>query len=67
MGLTLATVVLIAVLMLQPSRELAAAKARRAAAAALAACPPGAASVAPGCPGGTMAVKVLPPAPQPQR
>jgi hypothetical protein len=57
--LTLATVALLAVLMLQPSRELALAKARRAEAAARAACPPGAASIAPGCPGGPMSVIVL--------
>jgi hypothetical protein len=58
--LTLATVVLIAVLMLQPHRRLMAAKAARAQAAALAACPVGQASAAPGCPGGRMEVMVLP-------
>lgn len=58
--LTLATVLVIAVLMLQPHRRLTAAKAARAEAARLAACPPGAASAAPGCPGGRMEVLVLP-------
>ena len=60
--LTLATVVLIAVVMLQPHRRLMAAKAARAEATARAACPPGQASAAPGCPGGRMDVMVLPPA-----
>jgi hypothetical protein len=58
--LTLATVLVIAVLMLQPHRRLTAAKAARAEAARIAACPPGAASAAPGCPGGRMEVLVLP-------
>lgn len=58
--LTLATVLVIAVLMLQPHRRLTAAKAARAEAARIAVCPPGAASAAPGCPGGRMEVLVLP-------
>ena len=58
--LTLATVLVIAVLMLQPHRRLTAAKAARAEAARIAACPPGAASAAPGCPGSRMEVLVLP-------
>lgn len=58
--LTLATVVVIAVAMLQPHKRLLAAKAARAEAARLAACPIGAASAAPGCPGSRMEVLVLP-------
>ena len=58
--LTLGTVVGLAVLMLQPHRRLMAAKLARAEAAVLAACPPGAASAAPGCPGGRMVVTVQP-------
>lgn len=58
-ALTLATVVLIAVQMLRPSRDLAVAKASRADAARLLACPPGAASAAAGCPGATMPVMLL--------
>lgn len=62
-GLTLATVVGIAVVMLRPHQQLMAAKAARAEAAALAACPPGAASAAPGCPGSAMPVVMLSPLP----
>ena len=62
-ALTLATVIGLALLMLQPQRLLSAAKAARAEAAALAACPPGAASAAPGCPGSAMPVLMLPAAP----
>jgi hypothetical protein len=58
--LTLATVAGLAALMLQPNRQLVAAKAARAEAAALAACPGGAASATPGCPGGTMELLVVP-------
>jgi hypothetical protein len=61
--LTLLTVVAIAVLMLRPQMRLAAAKAARADAAALAACPPDAASAAPGCPGSRMPVLMLPATP----
>ena len=59
-ALAVATVVSIATLMLRPHQQLMGAKAARADAARLAACPPGAASAAPGCPGGAMAVQVLP-------
>ena len=59
-ALTVATVVLIAVEMLKPHMQLMNAKAARADAAHLAACPPGAASAAPGCPGGLLPVRVLP-------
>ena len=59
-ALTLATVVGIAVVMLRPHQQLLTAKAARAEAAALAACPPGAASAAPGCPGSAMPVLMLP-------
>ena len=59
-GLTLATVLGLAALMLEPHRLLTAAKAARAEAAALAACPPDAASAAPGCPGSVMPVLMLP-------
>ncbi len=58
--LALGTVVLIALAMLQPHQRLMAAKAARAQAAALAACPPGAASAAPGCPGSRMQILLLP-------
>jgi hypothetical protein len=58
--LTLATVALIGVEMLKPHMQLMNAKAARADAAKLAACPPGAASVAAGCPGSTMPVLMLP-------
>ena len=58
--LALATVVGLPWLMIQPHLKLRAAKAARAEAAALAACPPGAASAAPGCPGARMPVMVLP-------
>ena len=59
-ALTVATVVLIAVEMLKPHRQLMNAKAARADAAHLAACPTGAASAAPGCPGSRLQVLVLP-------
>ena len=59
-ALTVATVVLIAVEMLKPHMQLMNAKAARADAAHLAACPPGAASAAPGCPGSLLPVLVLP-------
>ena len=59
-ALTLATVVLIAVEMLKPHMQLMNAKAARADAALLAACPPGAASAAAGCPGSRLPVLVLP-------
>ena len=58
--LSLATVWVIAVEMLQPHRQLMNAKATRADAAALVACPPAAAIAAPGCPGSKMDVQVLP-------
>ncbi len=58
--LTLATVVGLPWLMIQPHLKLRAAKAARAEAAALAACPPAAASAAAGCPGSRMPVTVLP-------
>jgi hypothetical protein len=61
--LTLGTVVGLAALMLEPHRLLMGAKATRADAAARAACPPDAASAAPGCPGSTMPVLVMPVAP----
>ncbi len=58
--LTLSTVGVIAVEMLKPHMHLMNAKAARAEAAARIACPPGAASVAAGCPGSTMQVLILP-------
>ena len=58
-ALTLATVIGLALLMLEPNRLLTAAKAARAEAAALVACPPGAASAAPGCPGSMLPVLIL--------
>ena len=58
--LALATVVGVPWLMIQPHLKLRAAKAARAEAAARAACPPDAASAAPGCPGGRMPVMLLP-------
>lgn len=61
--LTLVTALGLALLLLQPQLRLLAAKAARADAAALAACPPGQASAAPGCPGSPMPVRVLPAAP----
>ena len=61
--LTLATVLGIALAMLQPHKQLMAAKASRDKAAALAACPPAAVSAAPGCPGSRMEVWVLPATP----
>jgi hypothetical protein len=61
--LTLFTVLGLAALMLRPQQQLMAAKAARAEAAALAACPPDAASAAPGCPGSRMPVLMLPTAP----
>lgn len=66
-ALAVATVVSIAALMLRPHQQLMGAKAARADAARLAACPPGAASAAPGCPGGAMAVQVLPAGPPASR
>ena len=65
--LAVATVVVIAVQMLRPHQQLMGAKAARADAARAQACPPGAASVAPGCPGGRMDVMVLPAAPAASR
>ena len=61
--LTLVTVVSLAALMLRPQLRLLAAKAERAAAAEQAACPPDAASAAPGCPGSRMPVRMLPASP----
>ena len=61
--LAVATVVVIAVQMLRPHQQLMGAKAARADAARAQACPPGAASATPGCPGGRMDVVVLPAAP----
>ena len=58
--LTLASVVGLPWLMIQPHLKLRAAKAARAEAAGHAACPPGAASAAPGCPGARMPVTLLP-------
>jgi hypothetical protein len=58
--LAVATVVCIAALMLRPHQLLMGAKAARADAAHQLACPPGAASATPGCPGGRMDVLVLP-------
>ena len=63
MVLTLLTVVGLTLLMLRPQMQLLAAKAARADAAALLACPPDAASAAPGCPGSRMPVLMLPAAP----
>lgn len=60
-ALAVATVVAIATVMLRPHQQLLGAKAARAEAARVAACPPGAASATPGCPGGRMDVLVLPP------
>ena len=61
-ALAVATVVAIGTVMLRPHQQLMGAKAARAEAARVAACPPGAASATPGCPGGRMDVLVLPPA-----
>ena len=61
--LTLLTVASLAGLMLRPQLRLLATKAERAAAAERAACPPDAASAAPGCPGSRMPVRMLPVAP----
>jgi hypothetical protein len=58
--LSLASVWVIAVEMLDPHRQLMNAKAKRADAAAMLACPSGAAMPAPGCPGSKMDVQVLP-------
>lgn len=58
--LAVATVLGITTLMLQPHQQLVAAKAARADAARELACPTGAASATPGCPGGRMDVLVLP-------
>ena len=58
--LALASVVGLPWLMIQPHLRLRAAKAARAEAAGQAACPPGAASAAPGCPGARMPVMLLP-------
>lgn len=65
--LAVATVVMIAVQMLRPHQQLMGAKAARADAARAQACPPGAASATPGCPGGRMDVVVLPAAPAASR
>lgn len=62
-ALAVATVVAIAALMLRPHQQLLGAKAARADAARQVACPPGAASATPGCPGGRMDVMVLPAVP----
>ncbi len=61
--LAVATVSAIAALMLRPHQQLMGAKAARADAQRAVDCPPGAASAAPGCPGGEMRVMVLPAAP----
>lgn len=61
--LAVVTVGVIAVQMLRPHQQLMGAKAARADAARAQACPPGAASATPGCPGGRMDVMVLPAAP----
>ena len=66
-ALTLATVTGLFALMLEPHRLLMGAKAARAEAAAKAACPPDAASAAPGCPGSVMPVLMLPISPVGQR
>ena len=66
-ALAVATVLAIAALMLRPHQQLMGAKAARADAARLLACPPGAASAMPGCPGGRMDVLVLPATPAPPR
>lgn len=58
--LALATVVGVPWLMIQPHLKLRAAKAARTEAAGRAACPPDAASAAPGCPGARMPVMLLP-------
>ena len=63
--LTLATVIGIALAMLRPQARLSAAKLARAEAARLVACPPGAASALPGCPGSVMPVLMLPAASPP--
>jgi len=62
-ALAVATVVTIGSLMLRPHQQLMGAKAARADAKRAADCPPGAASAAPGCPGGRMDVLVLPATP----
>ena len=59
-ALAVATVVTIAALMLRPHQRLMGAKAARADAERLAACPPGAASAASGCPGSLQPVWVVP-------
>ncbi|MDH4390786.1 MAG: hypothetical protein QE285_05105 [Aquabacterium sp.] len=61
--LAVATVSVIAALMLRPHQQLMGAKAARADAARALACPSGAASATPGCPGGRMDVMVLPAVP----
>ena len=66
-ALAVATVVAIASLMLRPHQQLMGAKAARADAARELACPPGAASATPGCPGGRMEVMMLPAAPAASR
>ena len=58
--LALATVLGLPWLMIQPHLKLRAAKAARAEAAARTACPPDAASAAPGCPGAALSVRLLP-------
>lgn len=59
--LTVVTVVVGTVLMFRPHQRLMGAKAARAEADRLAACPPGAASAAAGCPGSLLPVVVVPP------
>lgn len=59
-ALAVVTVLVITTLMLRPHQQLVAAKAARADAARELACPSGAASATPGCPGGRMDVLVLP-------
>ena len=66
-ALAVATVVFIATVMLRPHQQLMGAKSARADAARTEACPPGAASATPGCPGGRMDVMVLPAAPAASR
>ncbi len=62
--LAVAMVAAIAALMLRPHQQLMGAKSARADAKRAVDCPPGAASAAPGCPGGAMPVMVLPVAPK---
>ncbi len=65
--LAAATVCAIAALMLRPHQLLMGAKAARADAKRLLDCPPGAASAAPGCPGGEMPVMLVPVVPHSPR